>query len=260
MKYLIAACLLAAPALADPVLIQSTTSTRNSGLYDAILPEFEAATGIETRVVAVGTGQAIRNATNCDGDLLIVHDRAAEDAFVAAGYGLERHALMYNDFVLIGPEEDPAGIATASGTGDALARIAAAEATFLSRGDDSGTHRKELTLWPDDPRPASGSWYREVGAGMGATLNMAAGMGAYALTDRATWASFGNRQGLALLHEGDPALHNPYAAIAVSPDHCPQANVADARTLIDWLTGADGQAAIGAFAVDGQRLFTPDAD
>ncbi len=259
----IAALTAAAPALAgETILVQSTTSTANSGLFDRILPMFEAATGITPRVVAVGTGQAIRNARNCDGDVLLVHARAAEEAFVADGYGVRRFDLMHNDFVIVGPSEDPAGIRGMADAPAALARIAAAEAPFASRGDDSGTHKAERRLWSAsgvDAAAASGRWYRELGAGMGATLNAAAGMGAYALTDRATWTSFGNKDGLEILVEGDPALFNQYGVIRVNPEKCPAAKSAAAQAFVDWLLSAEGQAAIAGHRVAGRQLFFPDA-
>ena len=250
--------LLAGPALAqDHILIQSTTSTQNSGLYDHLLPLFEAATGIEARVVAVGTGQAIRNAANCDGDVLLVHARAEEEAFVAAGFGLERREVMENDFVLVGPA--PLEGATPA---EVLAALARARLPFLSRGDDSGTHARERALWAGagiDPERASGGWYRETGAGMGATLNIAAAIDAYTLTDRATWATFANPGRLRIAWEGHADLANPYGVIAVSPDHCPRANVTGARAFVDWVTGPDGQAAIATFRPTGAQLFRPAA-
>lgn len=260
---LLAAFLAPSAALAEDafILVQSTTSTQNSGLYEAILPQFTEASGIEVRVVAVGTGQALKNAANCDGDVLIVHARAAEEAFVAAGYGLSRHDLMYNDFVLVGPAADPAEIRGA-GPFAALAAIAASGAPFASRGDDSGTHQKEMALWDEasaDPRPASGDWYRETGSGMGATLNIAVAMGAYTMTDRATWIAFGNKGDHQILVEGDPALFNQYGVIPVSPDHCPRVRAEQAAVFVDWLLGAPGQAAIARFERDGQQLFFPNA-
>ena len=244
------------------VLVQSTTSTANSGLYDAILPRFEAATGIEARVVAVGTGQALKNARNCDGDVLVVHARAAEEAFVAEGHGLARHALMHNDFVIVGPADDPAGVAPAADAAAALRAIAAAKAPFASRGDESGTHVKERALWAAagvDAAAASGTWYRETGSGMGATLNLAVGMGAYALTDRATWAAFGNKAAHRIVAEGDPALHNPYGVIRVNPERCPNVRAAEAEAFEAWLLSPAGQEAIAAYRRDGQQLFFPDA-
>jgi tungstate transport system substrate-binding protein len=256
---------LAPPALAQEgaIVIQSTTSTANSGLYDHLLPRFTDATGIETRVVAVGTGQAIRNAENCDGDVLLVHAKPAEEAFVAAGHGVERLDVMYNDFVIVGPESDPAGVAGMADAPAALARIAQAEAAFASRGDDSGTHKAERRLWTlagPAPSAAEEPWYRETGSGMGATLNVAVGMDAYALTDRATWTTFGNQGDHAVLVEGDPALFNQYGVIAVSPERCPSVNAAAAQAFVDWITSEAGQRAIAEFEVDGQRLFVPNAE
>jgi tungstate transport system substrate-binding protein len=266
MRALIAAlCVLvlaATAARAEFITVQSTTSTRNSGLLDAILPAFTAETGIEVRVVAVGTGQAIRNARRGDGDVLLVHARDAEEAFVAEGWGVARHDVMYNDFVLIGPTDDPAGVMGGHDIVAALASIAAARAPFVSRGDDSGTHIAELRHWAEagiDVTSASGGWYREAGAGMGATLNIAAGMGAYALTDRATWIAFGNRAGLGILVEGDPRLFNPYGVILVNPDRHPRVKAAAGQRFIDWLTGPEGQAAIAGYRVDGRQLFFPNA-
>ncbi len=247
----------------DHVLLQSTTSTRNSGLLDFLLPRFTAATGIEVRVVAVGTGQALENARNGDGDALLVHARERELAFVAEGHGVLRCDVMYNDFVIVGPREDPAGIAGLGDAPAALARIARAGAVFVSRGDDSGTHTRERALWRlagIDPTAASGDWYREAGAGMGATLNIAAGMGGYTLTDRASWVAFANKRDLVLLVEGDPRLFNQYGVILVSPERHPNVNFAAAKTFRDWLVGEEGQAAIAAFRVRGRQLFFPNAD
>ncbi len=245
------------------IILQSTTSTQNSGLYEAILPQFTAATGIEVRVVAVGTGQALRNARNCDGDVVIVHARAAEEAFVAAGYGLERHNLMYNDFVIVGPGDDPAGVAGAGSAAEALRAIARARAPFASRGDDSGTHKKEMALWAAaglDPLAASGAWYRETGSGMGATLNAAVGMRAYALTDRATWISFANKDDFRILFEGDPALFNQYGIIMANPANCPDVKAEAARRFIGWMLSEAGQRAIAAYRMGGQQLFYPNAE
>ena len=257
----LAALLVHLPLVADEsIVVQSTTSTANSGLYDHLLPPFEASSGIRVDVVAVGTGQAIRNATNCDGDVLLVHATADEEAFVAAGYGTERADLMYNDFVLVGPETDPAGIGGREDVHAALASIAAGEELFVSRGDDSGTHKKELELWATagvDPSGDSGGWYRESGSGMGATLNAAVGMGAYTLTDRASWISFGNKRDFALLVEGDEALFNQYGVVPVSAEHCPEVAAEAGRTFVDWLLSDEGQARIGEFRVEGQQLFFP---
>ena len=244
------------------IIIQSTTSTQNAGLFDHILPKFREATGIEPRVVAVGTGQALKNAQNCDGDVLLVHARPAEEAFVADGYGVERLDVMYNDFVIVGPEEDPAGIGGMTDASEALTRIAGAEAPFASRGDDSGTHKKEMSLWQEagvDATAASGGWYRETGSGMGATLNTAVGMNAYALTDRATWISFANKGDFEILVEGDDELVNQYGVIRVSPEHCPSVKTDAAEAFVDWITSEDGQEAIGSYRVDGQQPFFPNA-
>ena len=244
------------------ILVQSTTSTANSGLYDHLLPSFQAETGITVNVVAVGTGQAIRNARNCDGDVLLVHARQAEERFVAEGGGLARNDLMFNDFVIVGPEADPAGISGMSDVESALGRIAEAQALFASRGDESGTHKKERALWDAaglDPASASGGWYRETGSGMGATLNAAIGMGAYVMTDRATWISFANKQDYAIKVEGDGALFNQYGVILVNPARCPNVNAEAGQTFIDWLLSKAGQAAIASYSVSGQQLFFPKA-
>jgi len=245
-----------------PITVASTTSTQNSGLFDHLLPQFTAETGIEVHVVAVGTGQAIRIATNGDADVLLVHHEASERKFVAEGLGLARHPVMHNDFVLVGPAADPAGIEGMDDVAAALRRIGDAQQVFVSRGDDSGTHKKELELWLAtgfDPRPASGRWYREAGSGMGATLNTAAAMDGYTLTDRASWVSFGNKGELRILVEGDVRLHNPYTAIVVNPERHPHVHVTEAQTFVDWLTSSKGQALIAAYRVDGEQLFFPDA-
>ncbi len=244
------------------IVVQSTTSTQNSGLLDYILPGFEAETGIDVRVVAVGTGQAIRNAINGDGDVLLVHSKPAEEQFVADGWGVERFDVMYNDFVLVGPKSDPAGIAGGNDIVTALTALAEAKLPFASRGDDSGTHKAEMRYWEAngvDPTEASGTWYRETGSGMGATLNVASGMDAYALTDRATWLSFGNRGNLEVLVEGDPRLFNQYGVILVNPEKHTGVRAAAGQRFIDWLTGPDGQAAIASYTLDGEQLFFPNA-
>jgi len=257
------ATLATGPALAESsILVQSTTSTANSGLYDHILPIFTEMSGIEVNVVAVGTGQAIRNAQNCDADVLLVHAKASEEAFVDAGYGVSRADLMYNDFVIVGPDTDPAGIARGADATAALTAISTAETLFASRGDDSGTHKKEVSLWADagiDPTTASGSWYRETGSGMGATLNAGVGMSAYVMTDRATWISFGNKGDFDIAVEGDPALFNQYGVILVNPEQCPSVNAEDGQSFINWLLSQDGQAAIDSYTRDGQQLFFPNA-
>ena len=244
------------------IIVQSTTSTENSGLLADILPKFTAKTGIEVRVVAVGTGQALKNARNGDGDVLLVHARPDEEQFVAEGWGVERKDVMYNDFVIVGPGVDPAGITKVETAPEAFARIAATKAPFVSRGDDSGTHKAEMALWRKagvDAVAASGSWYREAGAGMGSTLNTATGMGAYALTDRATWASFRNKGDSRILFEGDPVLFNPYGVILVNPERHPRVKAKEGEAFIDWLTSREGQEAIAGFRVEGQQLFYPTA-
>jgi len=253
-----------APAASEEnfIVVQSTTSTQNSGLLDAILPAFTETSGIEVRVVAVGTGQAIKNAENGDGDVLLVHAKPAEERFVAAGGGVERFDVMYNDFVIVGPKDDPAGVAGMKDAGAALDRIASAGAPFASRGDDSGTHKAELRMWQEagiDPGAASGGWYRETGSGMGATLNTGVGMGAYVLTDRATWISFGNKGNHTVVVEGDPELFNQYGVILVNPAKHPAVKAEAGQAFIDWLTGETGQAAIANYTVDGQQLFFPNA-
>ncbi len=251
-----------AAAEARFILVQSTTSTENSGLFDHILPIFEAETGIDVRVVAVGTGQAIRNAANGDGDVLFVHAKAAEEQFVADGHGVARHDVMYNDFVLVGPAEDPAGINGMTDAVAAFARIARAGAMFASRGDDSGTHKAERRLWQAtgiDIAAASGGWYREIGAGMGATLNTGIALGAYVLTDRATWIAFGNKGGHRIALAGDPRLFNQYGIILVNPERHPHVKAELGGRFVDWVLSPAGQAAIGAYKVDGQQLFFPNA-
>ncbi|MCL3883950.1 substrate-binding domain-containing protein [Marivita sp. GX14005] len=252
----------AAWAQDQSIIVQSTTSTANSGLYDHLLPIFEGETGIKVNVVAVGTGQAIRNAENCDGDVLLVHAKPAEEKFVASGYGTERTDLMYNDFVIVGPKDDPAGIGGMSDVQGALGQIAEQGALFASRGDDSGTHKKEMALWSDsgvDPTAASGDWYRETGSGMGATLNAGIGMGAYVMTDRATWISFDNKQDYAIQVEGDEDMFNQYGVIPVNPEKCPSVNIEAAQIFADWLLSDDGQEAIAAYEVADQQLFFPNA-
>ena len=252
-------CVLAADGF---IILQSTTSTQNSGLYDYLLPIFSGRTGIEVRVVAVGTGQALRNARNGDGDVLLVHAKTAEEAFVADGHGVERFDVMYNDFVLVGPAADLAGLRDSASATAALGKIASHKMPFVSRGDDSGTHKKELSLWAQiglDVSAASGSWYRETGSGMGATLNVAVGMGAYALTDRGTWIGFKNKAGFEILFDGDPALFNQYGVILTNPTKHPQIKARLGQRFIDWVLGPEGQQAIAAYRIAGQTLFHPNA-
>ena len=244
------------------ITVASTTSTQNAGLFDHLLPLFEAESGIEVRIVAVGTGQALRLARNGDADLLLVHDKPSEEAFVGEGYGSQRFDLMYNDFVVVGPARDPAGIAGTEDVAAALGRIAIAKAPFVSRGDDSGTHRRERTLWTAaglDPTGASGTWYREAGQGMGATLNTASMMEAYTLADRGTWLSMRGRLDLRLMVEGGAALRNQYGVTLVSAEKHPHVKAALARQFAEWLISPMGQAAIDGFTIDGERLFIPNA-
>jgi len=241
------------------ITLSSTTSTEDSGLFGQIIPLFRAARGVDVRVVAVGTGQALAIGERGDADALLVHDRAGEDKFVAEGYGIDRRDVMYNDFVVVGAKSDPARIRGLNSAREAFARIAAAQAPFASRGDDSGTNRMELRLWksasiaPDK----SSAWYRDLGQGMGPTLNIAAALGAYTLTDRATWANFKNRQALEILTDGDPALFNPYGSILVNPAKWPHVKAAEAKTWHEWLTSKPGLDAITSYRIDGEQLFFP---
>jgi tungstate transport system substrate-binding protein len=254
-------CLLATQTLAQEkfFILASTTSTQNSGLFDAILPLFTAKTGIQVRVVAVGTGQALRIARNGDADALLVHHRPSEDAFIAEGYGIERRDIMYNDFVIIGPADDPAGIRNAPDAPSALAAIAKSGASFASRGDDSGTNKKEMELWQAAGITPKGKWYLETGSGMGATLNLASARQIYTLTDRGTWITFGNKGGMKLLFSGDKALFNPYGYIVVDPARFPYVKVDMARAFSDWLISEEGQKAIGDFRIEGFQAFCPNA-
>lgn len=256
-------------ALATPVLagerfitVASTTSTEQSGLFRHILPIFRRESGIAVRVVALGTGQALDVGRRGDADVVFVHDRAAEERFVAEGYGVQRRHVMRNDFVLIGPAADPAGIAGARDTIAALGRIAAARAPFISRGDRSGTHAAELRLWQAagiDPTAGRGRWYREVGQGMGSALSTAAAQNAYILADRGTWLSFRNRQDLGILVEGDARLFNQYGVMLVNPARHPHVKAADGERFIAWLLSPAGQQAIAGYTINGEPLFLPNA-
>lgn len=244
------------------ITVQSTTSTQNSGLYDYLLPKFQADSGIEVRVVAVGTGQAIKNAMNCDGDVLLVHAKSSEEKFVNEGYGVSRTDLMYNDFVVVGPKADPAGVAGMKDVNKAMGMIASKGALFASRGDNSGTHKKEMALWKAagvDAKANSGKWYRETGSGMGATLNTGIGMDAYVLTDRATWISFGNKADHEVLVEGDKNLFNQYGIIPVSTAKCPNVKTTESAKFIDWMLSDAGQKAIEGYQKNGKQLFFPNA-
>jgi tungstate transport system substrate-binding protein len=246
----------------DFIIVQSTTSTQNSGLFEHILPKFTEKTGVEVRVVAVGTGQALKNARNGDGDVVLVHSKPDEEKFVAEGWGVKRHDVMYNDFVIVGPNADPARVAGLKDADQALEKIAEAKAPFASRGDNSGTHKAELRLWAKtgvDPRQSSGDWYLETGSGMGATLNTAVGKHAYTLTDRGTWLSFANKDDFEVLVQGDPKLFNQYGVILVNPQKHPRVKADKGQAFVDWLTSSEGQRAIASYKINGQQLFFPNA-
>ncbi len=250
--------IMAAHAAPD-LRLATTTSTENSGLLNAILPLFEAKYDTKVRVIAVGSGKAMKLGENGDVDVVLVHSRADEEKFVAAGFGVNRRDVMYNDFIIVGPKADPAGI-RGSDVLTAYKRIAAAGSRFVSRGDDSGTHKMEQTYWKAaGVEPAASAGYVSAGLGMGEVLMMAAEMRGYTLTDRATYAAYRAKTGLEILVSGDPKLFNPYGVIAVNPARHPGVNHAGAMQFIEWLTSSDGQAAIGAFRVDGEQLFFPSA-
>jgi len=262
MKFLTALfVMLATTATANDnsITLSSTTSTQNSGLYDYILPKFTADTGITVKVIAVGTGQAIRIAKNGDADALLVHHRPSEDAFVNAGYGTQRFDVMYNDFVLVGPQTPKPDLTTLKEFFNQAQKTGAYP--FISRGDDSGTHKKERELWTKYNTDApSGDWYREIGSGMGATLNMAASIDAFTISDRGTWLSFGNKRNLMIKLSGDEILLNPYGLILVNPEKFPHIKAEQAQIFANWMTSPRGQQVIGDFRVDGKQLFCPDAE
>jgi tungstate transport system substrate-binding protein len=244
------------------IVVASTTSTEQSGLFSHLLPEFEMDTGIKVRVVAVGTGQALDIGRRGDADVVFVHDRAAEDKFMNEGEGVRRYPVMYNDFVLIGPKSDPAKIGGGKDVLDALRKVAAAQAPFVSRGDRSGTHAAELRYWQSagvDLEKAKGPWYRDTGSGMGPALNTAASMNAYILADRGTWLSFKNRGDLTILVEGDRRLFNQYGVMLVNQQKHPNVKKELGQTFVDWLISPRGQATIAAYKIDGEQLFFPNA-
>jgi tungstate transport system substrate-binding protein len=254
--------LLALPAVAQDkfIVVASTTSTEQSGLFGHILPLFKAKTGIDVRVVAQGTGQALDTGRRGDADVVFVHDKVAEGKFVAEGFGVGRRDVMYNDFVMVGPKADPAKIAGSKDIAAALKKIAAAKAPFASRGDKSGTHAAELRLWKlagVDPAAGKGSWYRETGSGMGPTLNTAAAMEAYAMTDRGTWLSFKNRGNLGIVVEGDQRLFNQYGVMLVNPTKHAHVKKDLGATFIEWITSPEGQKAIAEYKIGGEQLFFP---
>jgi tungstate transport system substrate-binding protein len=244
---------------ADPPVLRmaTTTSTENSGLLKVILPKFESRSGLDVQVLAVGTGQALRLGCNGDVDVVLVHAPASEQKFVDEGCGVNRRQVMYNDFVIIGPPADPAAVAQSKDAADALARIAKSGAIFVSRGDDSGTNKKELALWQKAGIKPAGDWYREAGQGMGKVLQITGELDGYTLTDRGTWLAYRAKSPLKILFEKDPALYNPYAVIAVNPARYPDTNYSGAMTFIAWITSREGQRMIADYRIDGQALFTP---
>lgn len=242
------------------ITVASTTSTEQSGLFGHLLPRFTANTGIRVNVVAVGTGQALDVGRRGDADVVFVHDKAAEEKFLTEGFGVKRFEVMYNDFVVIGPKSDPARIVGGKDVLEALRKIAADKAPFISRGDRSGTHAAELRYWKDagiDIDQAKGSWYREIGQGMGAALNMAAAANAYLLSDRGTWLSFKNRGELSILVEGDRRLFNQYGVMLVNPAKHPNVKATDGQAFVDWLVSPEGQRTIADYKVEGEQLFFP---
>ena len=255
----LAAAMTIVPATAsaqESITVASTTSTEQSGLFKHLLPEFRKATGIEARIVAVGTGQALDMGRRGDADVVFVHDPAAEEKFIEEGFGVKRLPVMYNDLVIVGPRTDPANTRGRDVVA-ALRRIAAAKAPFASRADKSGTHAAELRYWKQAGIEPRGAWYRETGSGMGATLNTAAGMNAYALADRGTWLSFKNRAGLVILVEGDTKLFNQYGVMLVSPKKHPHVKRDAGLRFVDWMVSPAGQAAIAAYKIEGEQLFFP---
>ena len=252
----------AALAQERTITVASTTSTEQSGLFGYLLPRFTESTGIGVKVVAVGTGQALDIGRRGDADVVFVHDKVAEEKFLAEGFGVKRYDVMYNDFVVIGPKADPAHIAGGKDVADSLRKIATAKAAFVSRGDRSGTHEAELRLWKEagvDLAASKGDWYREIGQGMGAALNMASSSNAYLLSDRGTWLSFKNRGELTVLTEGDRRLFNQYGVMLVNPAKHASVKVKDGQAFIDWLISPDGQKTIADYKVGGEQLFFPNA-
>jgi len=249
----------AAPEKRRRLRLATTTSLDNSGLTRVLLPPFEKRHGVSVHVIAAGTGKALELGRNGDVDVLIVHHPEGEKQLVDAGFGVNRRRFMHNDFLVLGPGSDPAGVATSQSAAEALTAIAAAESTFVSRGDDSGTHRKEQALWKAAGIRPGGTWYLEAGQGMGATLMMAEEKQAYVLTDRGTYLAFRDKIGLVALHQGDPVLLNPYSVVAVNPARWEHTNYLDAMALVGWVTSPEGQRIIGDFRKGGEQLFVPDA-
>lgn len=269
-RLLLAAAIVAPIAVSLPaqandefITVASTTSTEQSGLFNFLLPIFTKDSGIKVRVVALGTGQALDMARRGDADVVFVHDKAAEEKFIAEGFGVKRQEVMYNDFILVGPKDDPAKVAGGKDITEALKKIEAAKAAFVSRGDKSGTHAAELRLWKAagiDLDKAKGPWYKDTGSGMGPALNSAAAMNAYILADRGTWLSFKNRQSLGIVVEGDKRLFNQYGVILVNPAKHPHVKVASGQKFIDWVVSPAGQRAIAAYKIGDDQLFFPNAE
>ena len=259
---LILAAITTVGAMAETMRMAVTTSFNNSGLSDILLPEIKKDTGIDVQLLIVGTGQALKLGRAGDVDAILVHSRQAEEKFVDEGYGTYRREIMYNDFVLVGPKDDPAGIKDSKNAAEALKKISDSKAAFVSRGDDSGTHRKELSLWQNagiNADELNTDWYRAAGAGMGATLNTASGMNAYLMSDRASWLKFANKGDLGLLFAGDPILFNQYAYLPVNPDKHEHVKIGLAKKIEDWLVSEKAQEMIGSYKINGETLFTPNA-
>ena len=262
---LVAAALVAPTAQAQykSIVVASTTSTQDSGLYDYLLPKYKEKTGVTVKVVAQGTGQALDTARRCDADVVFVHAKAQEEKFLSEGYGVKRFPVMYNDFILIGPKNDPAHIAGSKNVADALHKVADAKAPFISRGDRSGTHSAELQLWKDagiDIEKARGDWYKSIGQGMGAALNTAKASEAYVLSDRGTWIHFKNKGDLQIAVEGDKRLFNQYGIMLVNPQKCPNVKAGLGQQFVDWVVSPDGQKTIANYKIDGEQLFYPNAN
>ena len=262
---LAAATLLGSPALAQDksIVVASTTSTQDSGLFEYLLPIFTKKTGITVKVVAQGTGQALDTGRRGDADVVFVHAKAQEEKFLAEGQGVKRFPVMYNDFILVGPKSDPAHVRGMKNIAQALQKIKDANAPFISRGDRSGTHTAELKLWQDaaiDVQKDHGDWYKSIGQGMGAALNMAQASGAYVLSDRGTWINFKNKGDLEVLVQGDKRMFNQYGVILVNPQKCPNVKARLGQEFVDWLVSPDGQKAIADYKIDGEKLFHPNAN
>ena len=271
LRALIAVAFVAAAAVVNSygraedrsIVVASTTSTEDSGLFGHLLPRFHEKTGITVRVVAQGTGQALDTGRRCDADVMFVHAKAQEQNFVQKGYGVKRYPVMYNDFVLIGPKSDPAHLKGMTDIAEALLKIKDAKAPFISRGDRSGTYTAELKLWQDagiDIEKDRGDWYKSVGQGMGAALNIAQASGAYVLSDRGTWINFDNKGELEIVVQGDKRMFNQYGVMLVNPQKCPDVKAQPGQQFVDWLVSPEGQKAIADYKIDGQQLFYPNAN